>query len=97
MGARELDRLREIAQALPEINERESHGSPCFFLRDKKPLAYFHDHDGTQQGGHLEANDGYNRDHGRTQSMAHNDRSCSSPDPTWEARARICGRWRLSC
>lgn len=43
----ELDRLREVALALPEINERISHGSPCFFIRDRKPLCYFHGRDGS--------------------------------------------------
>jgi hypothetical protein len=41
---REIDRVREIALALPEVNERLSHGAPCFFIRDKRPLCYFHDH-----------------------------------------------------
>jgi hypothetical protein len=40
---RELDRLRRIALALPEVNERTSHGEPCFFVRDKRPLCYLHD------------------------------------------------------
>jgi hypothetical protein len=39
----ELDRVRKIALALPEVNERVSHGEPCFFVRDKRPLCYFHD------------------------------------------------------
>ena len=38
-----LDRVRRIALALPEVNERTSHGEPCFFVRDKRPLCYFHD------------------------------------------------------
>ena len=38
-----LDRIREIALAFPEVNERLSHGEPCFFVRDKRPLCYFHD------------------------------------------------------
>ena len=42
-GVRELDRVRKIALALPEVNERLSHGEPCFFVRDKRPLCYFHD------------------------------------------------------
>ena len=45
MGTRELDRLRKIALALPAVNERLSHGAPCFFLRDTRPLCYFHDAD----------------------------------------------------
>jgi hypothetical protein len=52
MGARgsssvttlELDRVRAIALALPEVTERLSHGATCFFVRDKRPLCYFHDH-----------------------------------------------------
>ena len=40
-----LLRLREIALALPEVNERLSHGAPTFFLRDKRPICYFHDED----------------------------------------------------
>ena len=44
MGKRELDRVRRIALALPEVNERLSHGAHCFFIRDKRPLCYFHDH-----------------------------------------------------
>lgn len=43
MGQRELDRVRSIALALPEVNERLSHGEPCFFVRDQRPLCYFHD------------------------------------------------------
>ena len=43
MSAPELDRVRSIALALPEVNERTSHGEPCFFVRDKRPLCYFHD------------------------------------------------------
>ena len=38
-----LDRVRRIALAPPEVNERLSHGEPCFFVRDKRPLCYFHD------------------------------------------------------
>jgi hypothetical protein len=43
MGALELNRVREIALALPEVNERFSHGAPCFFIRNTTPLCYFHD------------------------------------------------------
>jgi hypothetical protein len=35
--------VRAIALSLPEVNERLSHGEPCFFVRDKRPLCYFHD------------------------------------------------------
>jgi hypothetical protein len=39
--------VREICAALPETNERLSHGSPTFFIRDKKTFANFHaDHHG---------------------------------------------------
>src|SRR3982074_1099817 len=38
-----FDHVRRIALALPEVNERTSHGEPCFFVRDKRPLCYFHD------------------------------------------------------
>jgi hypothetical protein len=40
---RALDRVRKIALALPEVTERVSHGAPCFFVRDRQPLCYFHD------------------------------------------------------
>lgn len=43
MGQREFDRLRRIALALPAVSERLSHGAPCFFVRDKRPLCYYHD------------------------------------------------------
>jgi hypothetical protein len=39
----ELERVRKIALALPEVNERVSHGEPCFFVGGKRPLCYFHD------------------------------------------------------
>jgi hypothetical protein len=42
-----LERVRAICLALPETNERLSHGSPAFFVRDKKTLAMFlNDHHG---------------------------------------------------
>jgi hypothetical protein len=37
------ERVRRIALSLPEVNERFSHGEPCFFVRDTRPLWYFHD------------------------------------------------------
>lgn len=43
MGQSSLDRVREIALGLPEVSERRSHGEPCFFVRGKRPLCYFHD------------------------------------------------------
>ena len=36
-GVRELHRVRKIVLALPEVNERLSHGEPCFFVR-KMPV-----------------------------------------------------------
>src|SRR5262249_39958751 len=39
----ELERIREIALALPEVNERISHREPCFYVQHKRPLCYFHD------------------------------------------------------
>jgi hypothetical protein len=40
----DLERVRQIALALPEVSERLSHGATCFFVRDKRPICYFHDH-----------------------------------------------------
>ena len=37
----ELDTLRNIATALPDVTERVSHGAPCFYV-SRKALAYFH-------------------------------------------------------
>lgn len=53
MGKREFNRLRKIALALPEVNERPSHGTPCFFLRDKKPLCYYHEADFHTEGSRV--------------------------------------------
>lgn len=36
------ERLRTICFALPEVSERISHGSPSFFVRDKKVVCSFH-------------------------------------------------------
>jgi hypothetical protein len=33
-----FERLRELCLALPETNERPSHGHPTFFVRDKRPF-----------------------------------------------------------
>ena len=38
-----LERVREIALALPEVTERLSHGAPTFFIRGKKTFVMFHD------------------------------------------------------
>jgi hypothetical protein len=43
MGKREYGHVRDIALALPGVNERHSHGAPCFFIQDKRPLCYYHD------------------------------------------------------
>jgi len=43
MGRSELDGVRKIALALPEVNERLSHGAACFFIQNKRPLCYYHD------------------------------------------------------
>jgi hypothetical protein len=37
------ERIRELCLALPETNERPSHGRPAFFIRDKKSFAMFMD------------------------------------------------------
>ncbi len=36
------ERLRELCFALPEVSERLSHGSPTFFIREKRVLCSFH-------------------------------------------------------
>ena len=42
-----LERVRELCLALPETNERPSHGSPCWFIRDKRCFVmYLDDHHG---------------------------------------------------
>ena len=41
-----LVRVRGIALALPGVTERVSHGAPCFFVSDQRPVCYFHDHRG---------------------------------------------------
>jgi hypothetical protein len=43
MGKRELGKIRRIALAFPGVQERVSHGAPCFFIRNKQPLCYYHD------------------------------------------------------
>jgi hypothetical protein len=39
-----LERLRKICLALPETTERLSHGEPTFFVRGKKVLVTYADH-----------------------------------------------------
>jgi hypothetical protein len=42
-----LDRVRAICMALPEVEERLSHGSPAWFVRGKKTIAmWVDDHHG---------------------------------------------------
>lgn len=53
MGTRELNRVRKIALALPEVNERVSHGAPAFYVRDKRALCYFHDADFHTEGSRV--------------------------------------------
>ena len=38
-----LAKVRDICLALPETNERPSHGQPTFFIRDKKTFVMFLD------------------------------------------------------
>ena len=40
------ERVRLIALGLPGVNERISHGEPCFFVQNKRALCYFHDNHG---------------------------------------------------
>src|SRR4029078_2900101 len=43
----ELERVRTICMALPEVTERLSHGSPAWFVRGKKTFVmYLDDHHG---------------------------------------------------
>ncbi|HEX3549878.1 MAG TPA: MmcQ/YjbR family DNA-binding protein [Candidatus Elarobacter sp.] len=42
-AARTLDRVRRLCLALPEATERESHGSPTFFVRAKPSFVSFVD------------------------------------------------------
>lgn len=37
-----LERLRTVCLALPETNERLSHGSPTFFVRDSRVVCSYH-------------------------------------------------------
>ena len=42
-----LERVRELCLGLPEVTERLSHGSPTWFIRDKKTFVmYLDDHHG---------------------------------------------------
>jgi hypothetical protein len=43
----QLERVRALCLALPEVTERLSHGAPTFFVRDKKTfVTYLDDHHG---------------------------------------------------
>ena len=42
-STRLLQRVRKLALALPEANERASHGMPTFWVSDKKTFATFAD------------------------------------------------------
>jgi hypothetical protein len=42
-SAEALERVRALCFALPEVNERPSHGSPAFFVRDKRCFVMFLD------------------------------------------------------
>jgi hypothetical protein len=45
--ARALAQVRKICLALPETSERLSHGSPAWFIREKRTLTmYVNDHHG---------------------------------------------------
>ena len=43
MASQPLDEVRRIALGLPGVTERLSHGAPCFYVRDTKPICRFHD------------------------------------------------------
>ena len=40
---RALQKVRTICAALPDVEERPSHGAPTFFYRGKKTFVMFHD------------------------------------------------------
>lgn len=42
-AAQALKRVRALCLALPETSERLSHGTPTFFIRDKKTFVSFWD------------------------------------------------------
>ena len=46
------EKVRALCLALPEVNERLSHGAPAFFIRDKKTFCNFH-HDTYSSDGTL--------------------------------------------
>lgn len=42
MAVNALEHVRALALELPAVSERASHGAPCFYIREKRPLCYFH-------------------------------------------------------
>lgn len=42
-GKAALERLRQLCALYPEVNERLSHHTPTFFIRDKKVLCHLWD------------------------------------------------------
>ncbi|HEX4953014.1 MAG TPA: MmcQ/YjbR family DNA-binding protein [Thermoanaerobaculia bacterium] len=44
MDTESLEKLRRLCLALPEVNERLSHGEPTWFVRDKKVFVTLSDH-----------------------------------------------------
>ena len=44
VGDQPLERVRKLCLALPETNERLSHGEPTWFVRDKKAFVTYADH-----------------------------------------------------
>lgn len=42
-AAQQLAKVRQACLRLPETSERPSHGSPTFYVRDKKTFVYFWD------------------------------------------------------
>ncbi len=45
-----IDRVREIALALPDVTEKSSHGEPAFFVRKRMFFTIDNDHHGS---GHV--------------------------------------------
>jgi hypothetical protein len=44
MDSKPIELLREICLALPEVEERLSHGEPTWFIRGKRSFVMFADH-----------------------------------------------------
>ena len=75
---RELARVRKVCASLPEVTERPSHGSPAWFVRDKKTIAMFvDDHHGDGILGIWCA-----APPGVQEQMIDEDPTCSSARPT---------------